>query len=204
MGRMLADRLVRTGHEVRVLARRGSEGKIASGAVLVRGDALNAATFAQDVKGCDTYVHLTGTSHPAPWKERAFRTVDLGSLRASATAAKSCGVAHFLYVSVAQPAPIMKAYLRVRQECEAILAEQQLVATIFRPWYVLGPGRFWPVMLIPLYKLFGSIESTRESAERLGLVKQAEMVGCMRWAIENPATETRILDVPLIRDLAIF
>src|SRR5437868_12136876 len=130
VGRALVERLVSSGHDVRVLARGGSEGKVAPGAELVRGNALAAGTFAQHVASCDTYVHLTGVSHPAPWKGRAFRSIDLASLRASATAAKKGGVAHFIYVSVAQPAPVMKAYIRVRQECEGILADERLVSTI--------------------------------------------------------------------------
>jgi uncharacterized protein YbjT (DUF2867 family) len=204
VGRALVERLVASGHDVRVLARGGSEGKVAPGAELVRGNALHAATFAQHVGACDTYVHLTGVSHPAPWKGRAFRAVDLASLRASATAAKKGGIAHFIYVSVAQPAPVMKAYIRVRQECEGILADERLVATILRPWYVVGPGHWWPVALIPVYKVLESIGSTRAAAQRLGLVKLDEMTAALRWAVENPATETRVLDVPLIRDLAIF
>src|SRR5712692_4423982 len=174
VGRALVERLVATGHDVRVLARRSSEHKIAPGAELVRGNALHAATFAQHVAACDTFVHLTGGSHPAPWKERAFRAVDLASLRASATAAKAGGIAHFIYVSVAQPAPVMRAYVRVRQECEVILAEQHLVSTIFRPWYVWGGSRLWPVLLLPAYKLCESIGATREAAQRLGLVTRDE------------------------------
>jgi uncharacterized protein YbjT (DUF2867 family) len=204
IGRALSEKLVSAGHDVRVLARNGSEGKVAPGAELIRGNALYAATFAQQVAACDTYVHLTGASHPAPWKARAFRSVDLGSLRASAIAAKKGGIAHFIYVSVAQPAPVMKAFVKVRQECEGILAEEGLVSTILRPWYVTGPGHWWPVALIPLYKVLQSIGATREAAERLGLVKLDEMVGTLRWAVENPATETCVLDVRLIRDLAIF
>jgi len=204
LGRALVQRLVAAGHDVRVLARGGSEGKVAPGAELIRGNALHAATFGQHVAACDTYVHLTGVSHPAPWKGRAFRSIDFASLRASATAAKKGGIAHFIYVSVAQPAPVMKSYIRVRQECEKILAEEGLVSTILRPWYILGPGHWWPAALIPVYKAFGSIGPTRAAAERLGLVKLDQMTGAMRWAVENPPTETRVLDVPLIRDLAIF
>ena len=34
-------------------------------------------------------------------------------------------------------------------------APPALHATILRPWYVLGPGRRWPVMLLPAYWLMG-------------------------------------------------
>src|SRR5437764_958513 len=151
IGRPLVQKLVAAKHEVRVLARRGSESKVAPGAEIVLGNALEFPTFASGVGSCDTFVHLTGVAHPAPWKGHAFRAIDLTSLRASARAAKSAGVAHFVYVSVAQPAPVMKAYIAVRQECEGVLKDCGLTATILRPWYVLGPGHRWPAMLKPLY-----------------------------------------------------
>jgi uncharacterized protein YbjT (DUF2867 family) len=144
-------------------------------------------------------VHLVGTSHPAPWKEREFRAVDLASLRASAEAAASAGVSHFVYVSVAHPAPVMKAYIRVRTECEEILASQPFPCTILRPWYVLGPGHWWPVSLKPIYALLEAIPTTREGAQRLGLVSLSQMARALVWAVENPPVQTRVLEVPEIR-----
>ena len=45
----------------------------------------------------------------------------------------------------------MKAYIEVRKECEAEIQDAGLTATILRPWYVLGPGHRWPVLLKPMY-----------------------------------------------------
>ena len=67
-----------------------------------------------------------------------------------------------MYLSVAQPAPMMKAYIAVRAECEAEILTAGLNATILRPWYVLGPGHRWPYVLIPLYRVLEMIPSTRE------------------------------------------
>jgi len=125
--------------------------------------------------------------------------VDLASLRASAGAAASAGVSHFFYVSVAHPALVMKAYIRVRTECEEILASQPFPCTILRPWYVLGPGHWWPVSLKPIYSLLEAIPTTREGARRLGLVSLSQMVRALVWATENPPTRTRVLEVPEIR-----
>jgi len=199
MGRVLTAQLAARGHRVRALARRGSEQKVAAGVEAVLGSALEAASFSPQVHGCDTFVHLTGVAHPAPWKEREFRAIDLASLRASAEAARAAGVTHFVYVSVAHPAPMMKAYIRVRSECESILAGLGLTCTILRPWYVLGPGHRWPVVLKPVYALLESFAATREGARRLGLVTLEEMTAALLWAAENPPAETRILDVPAIR-----
>jgi len=199
VGGALVARLIARGHHARVLARPGSERKVPTGAEVVPGNALDAATFSSAVSANNVFVHLTGVAHPAPWKEQEFRAIDLVSLRTSADAAKSAGVGHFVYVSVAQPAPAMKAYIRVRQECEAILKTSGLRTTLLRPWYVLGPGHRWPLALAPIYALLEAIPSTRDGARRLGLVTLQQMAASLLWAIENPPQDSRILDVPAIR-----
>lgn len=93
----------------------------------------------------------------------------------------------------------MKAYINVRRECEEHLRELNLTATILRPWYVLGPGHWWPAVLKPVYALLEAVPATREGAERLGLVSLDEMAAALIWAVEHPASHTRILDVPSIR-----
>ena len=93
----------------------------------------------------------------------------------------------------------MKSYIRVRAECEAIIAGAGLNASILRPWYVLGPGHRWPIMLAPLYRLFESVPSTRETAIRLGLVTIDEMIRTLAWVVENPANGQRIITVGEIR-----
>ena len=153
VGTRLTEALLGRGHCVRALVRAGSEGKVVKGCAAVRGDALDSTTYADSVGPADTFVHLVGTPHPAPWKEREFLAVDLLSLKESVAAARHTGVKHFVFVSVAQPAPVMKAHIRVRRQCERILAESGLPATTLRPWYVLGPGHWWPLLLKPLYWL---------------------------------------------------
>ncbi len=200
LGKSLTAKLLARGHRVRVLARPGSEAKVQPGAKVVPGDALRSPSFAAAVHAGDTFVHLTGVAHPAPWKEAQFRAVDLVSLRASAEAAGAAGVAHFVYVSVAHPAPAMKAYIKVRTECEEILAGTGLTRTILRPWYVLGPGHRWPIVLQPVYAFLEAMPSTREGAQRLGLVRLEEMTNALLWAVEHPpATGPHLMDVAAIR-----
>jgi uncharacterized protein YbjT (DUF2867 family) len=202
VGRALTAKLIEHGHKPRVLARAGSEHKVPSGAEVVVGDPLDPATFSSAVSAGDTFVQLTGVAHPAPWKEQAFRAIDLASLNASAAVAKLAGVPHFVYISVAQPAPVMKAYIRVRQEGEWTLKTLGLTTTILRPWYVLGPGHRWPAALKPVYRLLEAIPATRDVARRLGLVTLDQMATALLWAVENPPAETRILDVPAIRRIS--
>jgi uncharacterized protein YbjT (DUF2867 family) len=68
------------------------------------------------------------------------------------------------YAFPIMPAPAMKAYIAVRQECEQIIQQSGLNATILRPWYVLGPGHRWPQMLLPMYWLMERIPPPRANA----------------------------------------
>ena len=120
-------------------------------------------------------------------------------MREAVAAASYAGIQHFVYVSVAQPAPMMKAYLEVRAECEAAIHSSGLHATILRPWYVLGPGHRWPYLLIPAYWVFEKLPPTRDGAQRLGLVTLEQMLQALTNAIASPAPNVRVLGVPQIR-----
>jgi uncharacterized protein YbjT (DUF2867 family) len=93
----------------------------------------------------------------------------------------------------------MEAYIKIRQEGEAMLRETGIPLTFVRPWYVLGPGHRWPYAILPIYWLMEMLPSTRESARRLGLVTIQQVVNSLVWAVENPPEKIRILDVPEIR-----
>ncbi len=200
IGRDLIPQLLARGHTVRSIIQRGSERKLPPGCLATAGDALEAATFGDAIAPADTFVHLTGTPKPAPWKERQFRTIDLVSLKASVDAAvRSGSIRHFTYVSVAHPAPIMRSDIAVRQECEEYIARHVVARTILRPWYVLWPGHWWPYALKPLYALALRSAKHSESAGRLGLVTLKEMTAALVQAIENPPSGPRIVDVAGIR-----
>ena len=121
-------------------------------------------------------MHLVGTPHPSPSKAQQFREMDLPSLRESLAAARKAKACHFIFVSVAHPAPVMRAYIEVRMECEALIRDSGLNSTILRPWYVIGPGHWWPLALKPFYWVGELIPATRERSTRLGLVTLGQMV----------------------------
>ena len=157
------------------------------------------STYAGQIRPADTLVQLVGVSHPNPSKAAQFRSVDLASASGAVRAASEAGVQHFIYVSVAQPAPVMKAYVQVRAECEAMIRQSGMNATILRPWYVLGPGHRWPYALLPLYWLMEFLPLTRDGARRLGLVTLEQMTRALVDAVENPCRGVRIIGVPEIR-----
>jgi uncharacterized protein YbjT (DUF2867 family) len=200
LGRLLIDALLAREYPVHALVRPGSEPRLPSRAVRVTGDALDAASFVAAIPAQATVVHLVGTPRPDPSKAAEFQRVDLGSIRATTTAAMRAGAGHIVYVSVAHPAPVMHAYVAARVEGEALVAATGIPATILRPWYVLGPGHHWPMLLLPVYALLRLLPATRDAAERLGLVTQAQMTAALLDAVANPPDAgMRIVEVPAIR-----
>jgi len=203
VGSRLIPQLLERGHRVRALARAGSEKKVPAGAIPVIGNALHADSVARALQPGDTLVHLVGTPHPSPRKAREFEQVDLASIRASVEAGKRAAISHLVYVSVAQPAPVMRAYVAARAAGEALIRDCGTSATVLRPWYVVGPGHRWALALVPFYGIARLLPPTRDGAMRLGLVTIDQMVSALTITVESPPPPrgVRVIEVPEIRSL---
>jgi uncharacterized protein YbjT (DUF2867 family) len=199
IGTNLIPVLVARGHRVRALVRPQSKAKLPAACELIFGNALDASTYRQHIPPADTFIHLVGVSHPSPAKAAQFRSIDLVSAREAIGVCGGLGMQHFIYISVAHPAPAMRAYVAVRVECERMIEERRLNCTILRPWYVLGPGHRWPYALLPFYKLCELLPFARDGALRLGLVTLDELILALVTAVESPVQGTRIVGVPEIR-----
>lgn len=199
IGSRLIPRLAARGHAVRALARAQSVVRLPRGGEPIIGDALDASSYVDAVQGCDALVHLVGVAHPSPRKAREFETIDLASTEAAVAAAVQARVRHFVYVSVAQPAPLMRAYVDARRRAEALIRAARLDATVLRPWYVLGPGHRWPLGLLPIYWLAGCVPGIRESARRFQLVTIEQMLAALECALIRPAQGIRVVEAPAIR-----
>jgi uncharacterized protein YbjT (DUF2867 family) len=201
MGERLIPALALRGHQIKALVRRGSEGKLPAGATGLNGNALAMGSYTTEIPPANTFVHLVGVPHPSPAKAKQFQEVDLVSIKVAVNAAREAGIRHFVYLSVAQPAPVMKAFLEVRHAGEELIRASGMPATFVRPWYVLGPGHRWPYPLLPLFKMLELLPQTRATARRLGFVTLDQMLNTLVWAVENPADGVRVIDVPRIREL---
>ena len=199
IGRRLIPVLRRQGCMVTALVRAGSEGKLPPGCQVVVGNPLDRKSFEGAIEPYSTFVQLVGVPHPSPAKAQQFYDIDLVSARASIDAAAARRVDHFVYLSVAQPAPIMKAYQLSRAIAEGHLAQTGLTSSVIRPWYVLGPGHRWPIVLKPFYWIAERRASSRASALRLGLVTIDQMVATLALVVAAPPQTSRILTVPDIR-----
>jgi uncharacterized protein YbjT (DUF2867 family) len=129
IGSRLIPQLVERGHKLKALVRAGSENKLPAGAIGIVGNALELDSYTDHVRGCDTFVHLIGVPHPSPAKAKQFHDVDLVSIKVAIKAARDVGVRHFIYLSVAQPAPVMKEFIAVRSAGEQMIRESGIPAT---------------------------------------------------------------------------
>ena len=202
IGSRLIPLLAKRGHQLKAVVRPGSAHKISGGVSVVTADPLKENSYTESIRGCDTFIHLIGVPHPSPAKAAQFRAIDLPSIQVAVKAARDAGVRHFIYLSVAQPASMMAAFVAVRAEGETLIRSSGMKATFVRPWYVLGPGHWWPYAMVPFYWIAELIPGTRESAHRLGLITISQMLNAVVWSVDNPSEDVRILDVPKIRELS--
>lgn len=200
IGSRLIPELLKNGFEISALARKSSGNKIPSGCNVISGDALISSSYENEIRPCETFIHLVGVPHPGPGKKEQFVSIDLVSVQQAVSAALKSGVKHFIYLSVAHPAPVMKDFIEVRMKGEELIRQSGMNATFIRPWYVLGPGHYWPYVFIPFYKLLEIIPSTRGSALRLGLVKLDQLINCIVYVVKDHQAGVKIFDVKDIKN----
>jgi hypothetical protein len=143
-----------------------------------------------------------GVAHPSPAKAALFKSIDLVSVEQAAKAAAFSGIRHFIYLSVAMhPTRIMRDFQAVRARGESILLQQPYASSFIRPWYVLGPGHWWPVFLKPVYWLLKLWPGTRQTARDLDTVTIRQVTSAIMKAIENQPQKNAVYDVRDMREI---
>jgi len=195
IGSRLIPVLIKNGFNITALVRNKSKSAFSSDCNIVEGNALNKDSYKNFLTSNNTFIHLIGVSHPGPGKKDEFKKIDLKSIEEAVNCAAEFGIKHFIYLSVAHPAPVMKEFIEVRIKGEEMLKASGLKCSFIRPWYVLGPGHYWPYLIMPFYGFFKLIPSTRETARRLGLVKLNQLLGSLLYAVNNPPDSVAVYNV---------
>lgn len=202
MGKRLIPLLQQKGYAITALVRKGSESKLPAGCTIVTANPFDAGSFVQQIPAEATFIQLLGVPHPGPKKKEQFKTIDLASVKASAIAALQANVQHFIYVSVAQtPTSIMKDYQQCRAAGEDAIRATNIPATFIRPWYVIGPGHYWPLFFQPIFKLLEWIPATAVKAKALRIVYLKQMLNALVDAVENEATNINIIEIDDLRNM---
>lgn len=201
LGRRLIAKLLQHGFAVTALVRESSVQKLPHGCEALVGDPFDADSFAQHIPPNCIFIQLLGVSHPGPKKKSFFYSVDLASVKASVSAAVQARVSYFIYVSVAQyPTKIMQSYQDARSQGEAAIRASGLKAAFVRPWYVLGPGHYWPLFFQPVFSLLELIPATSAKAKALAVVPLYKMLRALLDAVHHPpAGPLRIIEISEIK-----
>jgi uncharacterized protein YbjT (DUF2867 family) len=201
IGKRIIPVLLQQGYAVTALVRKQSLHKLPAGCTPLIADPFNAASYVNNIAPGSIFIHLLGVSHPGPKKKLLFYSVDLASVKTSVEAAKQAGVVHFIYISVAQyPTKMMESYQDARAQAEKVILASGIKTTFIRPWYIVGPGHYWPLLLQPLFVLMRYIPSTAEKATALALVPLRKMLRALQSAInKTPEGPLRIIEIEEIR-----
>jgi uncharacterized protein YbjT (DUF2867 family) len=201
IGKRLTKLLLQRGHKVIALVRKGSEHKVVVGAAIVAADPFDPNSFQSFIPKGAVFIQLLGVSHPSPKKAKQFKEIDLRSVKASADAAAIAEVSHFIYVSVAMaPSKIMATYQAVRKEGEEYCKSKKLNCSFIRPWYVMGPGHYWPVLLLPLYSVAELVPAWRQKARAMALVTINQILRTLITAVDANPLPLRIIEIKQIRN----
>ena len=175
--------------------------KVMTGAEIVVANPFDSGSFQTSIPKGAVFVQLLGVSHPSPKKAKQFKEIDLRSAKASADAAAIAQVSHFIYISVAMtPSKIMAAYQSVRKEGEEYSKSKKLNCSFIRPWYVMGPGHYWPVLLLPLYGAAELVPAWRQRARAMALVTINQVLRTLSTTVEADPVLLRIIEIKQIRN----
>ena len=200
LGRRIIKKLVQQGHDVTALVTKGSEAKLPAGTRAIIADPFDATTFQQWIPRGAVYIQLPEASLLSSRKKQSSQQSHLRSVKASVNAAVHSGVSHFIYVRVAMfESGNGKNGQSVCREGEAYLQSKGLVCTVIRPWYVLGPGHWWPVLLLPLYGIARIVPSWKQKAEQRSLVTLSQMMDTLLKAIASPPQKLRVFEIKHIK-----
>jgi len=200
IGKRLIRSLIERGHRVLALVRKESESKVPPGCEIIIADPFDQNTFKEHIPKDSVFIQLLGVSHPSPAKAEQFKQIDLRSVKASADAASFAGASHFIYVSVSMtPTKIMEAYQHIRRVGEEYCISKNLNCTFIRPWYVLGPGHRWPVILLPFYGIASLVLKWKKKVEGMSLVTISQMINALIKAVESGPEKIRMIEIADIK-----
>lgn len=196
LGNALINKLAQTKQfEIYGLVRKGSEGKLPDGVIEIVANPFDAESFKQFVPKDCIYLHLIGVHSPAPWRTKAFRDIDLGSVKESIKAAQFAQCRHFIYISVAMESSVMFTYQANKKRAEKALEEANFNLTLLRPWYVIGPKRTWPEAFNWLYNLAEKYPNILAKIRKFRLVSQEQVLNTLIGAITHKPEKHKIYEI---------
>jgi NADH dehydrogenase len=197
VGTALRRELKQQGHDVRLLVRVKSAGKIdpREGLEVVTGDALDTHACLRAAQGCDAVVHLVGIRREYPDDGITYEAMHTEAAYSVFDAASRAGVKRGVYLSaLGARADSHAGYHRTKFEAEAILQKTGLRWTIFRPSVIFGAGdEFHPLLADLVHRsVVPLIDGGRTMMQPVSL---ANVVGPLARTVTMPETQGKIYEI---------
>ncbi len=143
VGGYLVDALVRSGHDVSVLVRPGSEDKLrsATGVTAMQGDLSSAAALGRVVKGCDAVIYNVGILREFPSRGITYEETQYDGVVRTVEAAREAGVPRMLLMSANGVKRGGTPYQDTKRRAEEYALQSDLDVTVFRPSVIFGDPR---------------------------------------------------------------
>lgn len=192
VGNAIVGRLVRQGHEVRVLSRRG--GSTIPGASGVAGTILSSVDVAEALSGCHGVIHLVGIIREM--ENQTFERIHTEATANLIHCLKSEGISRLVHMSalgarVEAPA----RYHRSKAAAENLVKTSALEWTIFRPSLIYGRGDGF-VRLFDGISRWSPIVPVMGPGDNLLQPIDVETVAeAFVQALENPKSIGQVLDL---------
>ncbi len=140
IGNHVIDTLVKDGHRVYALVRRGSEQKVSNKHIEFRyGDISDPASLNSTLDGCDAVIYLIGLIREFPSKGISFELAHVDGVRHLYTRAKLSGIKRWVQISANGVMPdTPDGYRRTKYRAEEFIKVQDINYTIVRPSVVFG------------------------------------------------------------------
>jgi len=207
VGSYIIDALLAAGHELRLLARPGSENKLepARGVSTVSGDIDDERALRDTLDGADAVVYLVGILREFPKQRITFERMQYqGAVDVSDIAAE-LGIRRFLLMSANGVDAEATAYQRTKHRAERHVRDGDFDVTIFRPSVVFGDPRgrmefatqlYQDIVRLPVPAIgFHSGFRPSAGAVLMSPVAAEDVAAAFARALDDPATIGRTYEL---------
>ncbi len=144
VGSNLLPQLLKQGHQVSALVRKGSESKLTTEHKhlnIIYGDIFESQTYFDALSHCDSIIHLIGIIREIPGQDITFEKLHVEATAKLVLAAREHNINRFIHMSAlgADPNAPAKNH-RTKAEAEQEVIQSGIDYTIFRPSIIAGPG----------------------------------------------------------------
>lgn len=197
VGTALRRELKNLGHDVRLLVRRSSLGKVdpKEGFDVMPGDVLDSHACLKAVQGCHTVINLVGVLREIPTQGITYEALHTEATYNLVDAARRNGVERIVQMSGLGARPDAPSRYHVtKHEAEEIVRKSPMRWTIFRPSILFGPNDdFHAQMLDLVHKPIVPIIDGGKA--QLQPVSLQNVIEPMALCVTMPETQGRIFEV---------